>query len=147
MKELTIKSPVFEANQQIPKKYGGDEEDINPPLTIDGIPPGAKSLALIMDDPDAPRGTFVHWVVWNIPSSIKNVAEHTAPGTEGTNSLRSHGYTGPAPPPGTTHRYFFKVYALDQTLDLGTDTAKRDLERAMQGHVLAEGQLMGKFSG
>jgi Raf kinase inhibitor-like YbhB/YbcL family protein len=145
MKELTIKSPAFEANRQIPKKYTCQGQDINPPLTIEGIPEGAKSLALTLDDPDAPSGTFDHWVVWNIPPSTNRIAEQSVPGTEGFNSMREHGYTGPCPPSGT-HRYFFKVYALDMELGLGANSSKKDLEKAIQGHVLAKGELIGLVS-
>jgi Raf kinase inhibitor-like YbhB/YbcL family protein len=145
MKELTIKSPAFEANRQIPKKYTCQGQDINPPLTIEGTPPGAKSLALTLDDPDAPSGTFDHWVVWNIPPSTSRIAEQSVPGTEGFNSMRGHGYTGPCPPSGT-HRYFFKVYALDMELGLGANSSKKDLEKAIQGHVLAKGELIGLVS-
>lgn len=144
MKELTLKSPAFQHNSPIPKKYSCDGEIINPPLTIEGVPKESKSLALIMDDPDAPNGTFDHWVVWNIPPSTTKIAEHTAPGTEGLNGARRPGYTGPCPPSGT-HRYFFKVYALDLELGLGAKTTKRDLERAMQDHILAKGELIGLY--
>jgi Raf kinase inhibitor-like YbhB/YbcL family protein len=144
MKELVIKSPLFEHNKQIPKKYTCDGESINPPLTIEGTPKEAKTLALIMDDPDAPRGTFDHWVVWNIAASTAKIAEHSAPGTEGLNGMRKPGYTGPCPPSGT-HRYFFKVYALDTELKLTAKTTKRELEKAMQNHILAKGELIGLY--
>jgi Raf kinase inhibitor-like YbhB/YbcL family protein len=98
-----------------------------------------------MDDPDAPSGIFDHWVVWNIPPSTSKIAEHTTPGTEGLNSAREHGYHGPCPPSGT-HRYFFKIYALDAVLSLGANSRKKDVERAMQGHVLAKGELVGLYS-
>jgi Raf kinase inhibitor-like YbhB/YbcL family protein len=145
MKELTVKSPVFEANKPIPKKYTCKGESINPPLSIDGVPKEAKSLALLMDDPDAPMGTFDHWVVWNIPASTKSIGEKTVPGTEGLNGMRKKGYTGPCPPSGT-HRYFFKVYALDTELKLADKTTKREVEAAMQGHILAKGELIGLYS-
>ena len=115
MKELVVKSPAFEANKQLPKKYCCDGQEINPPLKIDGVPEEAKTLVLIVDDPDAPSGTFDHWVVWNIPASMANIGENTVPGMEGLNSARAQGYMGPCPPSGT-HRYFFKVYALDTAL-------------------------------
>jgi Raf kinase inhibitor-like YbhB/YbcL family protein len=145
MKELTVKSPAFEPNKQIPEKYSCDGENINPPLTIENIPKETKSLALLMDDPDAPSGTFDHWVVWNIPPSTSKIAEHTVPGTEGLNSAREHGYHAPCPPSGT-HRYFFKVYALDMELGLGANAKKKDVEKAMQGHILAKGELVGLYS-
>ena len=144
MKELTVKSSAFEANKQIPKKYTCDAENTNPPLTIEGTPKETKTLALILDDPDAPRGTFDHWVVWNIPPSTNKVGEHSVPGTEGLNGARKAGYMGPCPPSGT-HRYFFKVYALDTELSLGAKSTKRDLEKAMQDHILAKGELIGLY--
>ena|ERR1700690_2950940 len=144
MKELTIKSPSFTHNSPIPKKYSCDGEETNPALTIEGAPKESKSLSLVMDDPDAPHGTFDHWVVWNIPSSTTKIAENSVPGTEGLNSARQNGFMGPCPPSGT-HRYFFKVYALDTELSLGAKSTKRDLEKAMQGHILAKGELIGLY--
>ena len=144
MKELTIKSPSFQHNSPIPKKYSCDGEGTNPPLTIEGTPKESKSIALVVDDPDAPGGTFDHWVVWNISPSTSKIAERSVPGTEGLNSMRKPGYTGPCPPSGT-HRYFFKVYALDTQLTLGAKSTKRDLEKAMQGHILAKGELIGLY--
>ena len=144
MKELTVKSPAFQPNNQIPKKYTCDGEDKNPPLTIDGVPKESKSLALIVDDPDAPYGTFDHWVVWDIPPSTTKIAEHSVPGIEGLNGARQKGFMGPCPPSGT-HRYFFKVYALDTELKLGPKTTKRELEKAMENHILAKGELIGLY--
>ncbi len=145
MSKLEVKSPSFEANQKIPSKYSCDGQSINPPLTIEGVPKGTKSLAIIMDDPDAPMGTFDHWVVWNIPLSANKIAENSDTGIQGLNSAGEHGYTGPCPPSGT-HRYFFKAYALDTELDLGANSKKKDLEKAMQGHILAKGELIGLYS-
>jgi len=145
MQELKVKSPAFESNKSIPKKYSCDGNDINPPLSIEGTPKEAKTLALIVDDPDAPRGTFDHWVVWNIPASISKIGENTVPGKEGMNSARQPSYMGPCPP-GGTHRYFFKVYALDIELTLSINSKKIDLEKAMQGHILAKGELVGLYS-
>jgi len=145
MQELKIKSPAFEENKPIPKKYSCDGNDINPPLTIEGTSKDAKTLALIVDDPDAPSGTFDHWIVWNIPSSISKIGENTVPGKEGLNGARQAGYMGPCPP-GGTHRYFFKVYALDTELTLGIGSKKKDLEKAMQGHIIAKGELVGLYS-
>jgi len=144
MKELVVKSPSFQPNTPIPKKYSCDGEDMNPPLTIEGVPKESKSLALIVDDPDAPRGTFDHWVVWDIPPSTTKIAEHSVPGTEGLNGARQKGFMGPCPPSGT-HRYFFKVYALDTALKLGAKTTKRDLEKAIQNHILGKGELIGLY--
>ena len=144
MKELVVKSPSFQPNTLIPKKYSCDGEDMNPPLTIEGVPKESKSLALIVDDPDAPGGTFDHWVVWDIPPSTTKIAEHSVPGIEGLNGSRQKGFMGPCPPSGT-HRYFFKVYALDTALKLGAKTTKRDLEKAIQNHILGKGELIGLY--
>ena len=145
MKQLKITSSIFEQNQQIPEKYGCKNQAPNPPITIEGAPPETKSLALIMDDPDAPSGPFDHWVVWNIPPSTTKIVENSVPGTEGLNSSRRRGYTCPYPPSGT-HRYFFKVFALNVMLDLNASSGKRDLEKAMNGHILAQGELVGLFT-
>jgi len=144
MADLTIRSSAFEAGKFIPRKYTCDGEDINPPLTIEGTPKEAKTLVLAVDDPDAPRGIFDHWIVWNIPASTSKIAEDSGPGKEGLNSAMQRGYMGPCPPSGT-HRYFFKVYALDTELSLSEDAKKKDTEKAMQGHVLAKGELMGLY--
>jgi len=143
MKELSVSSSAFENNKLIPAKYTCDGANVNPPLTIEGVPDGAKSLVLIVDDPDAPMGTFDHWVVWNIPPTSK-IEENAVPGTEGVNDYRKRSYGGPCPPYGT-HRYFFKVYALDTKLDLSPNSRKKDVEKAMQGHVLAKGELIGLY--
>ncbi len=143
MKELTIRSPVFENNKLIPAKYTCDGEDVNPPLAIDGAPDETKSMVLVVDDPDAPMGTWDHWIVWNIPPT-KKIEENTVPGTEGINDFRKHSYGGPCPPSGT-HRYFFKVYALDAKLDLSSNSRKKYVEKAMQGHILAKGELVGLY--
>jgi hypothetical protein len=144
MKELSIKSPAFEHGKLIPKKYSCDGQDINPPLTIEGIPKEAKTLVLAVDDPDAPSGTFDHWIVWNIPASASKIGENTVPGTEGMNGARQQGYMGPCPPWGT-HRYFFKVYALDTELSLGINSRKKDVEKAIQGRIVAKGELIGLY--
>jgi len=144
MPDLTIRSSAFEEGKLIPKKYTCDGQDINPVLTIEGTPKEAKTLVLALDDPDAPSGTFDHWIVWNIPVSTSKIAEDSVPGIEGLNSARQQGYMGPCPPSGT-HRYFFKVYALDSELNLSLNTRKKDVEKAMQGHVLAKGELMGLY--
>lgn len=135
----------------IPRRYACDGEDISPPLAWTGIPEGTKTIALIGDDPDAPIGTWVHWVLFNLPADVKELAEAVPPDKElssgakqGKNDFRRIGYGGPCPP-GGTHRYFFKLYALDSVLDLAAGVSKADLLKAMQGHVLAEGQLMGKY--
>jgi len=145
MKELTITSEAFQNNKSIPKKYTCDGQDINPPLSIEGIPAETKSLILIVDDPDAPMGTWDHWIVWNIPPTTIAIKENTVPGVEGINDFRKHSYGGPCPPSGT-HRYYFKVYALDTKLTLNPNSRKKDLEKAMRDHILAKGQLVGLYS-
>ncbi len=144
VKNLSVKSPVFESNKLIPAKYTCDGEDVNPPLTIEGVPEEAKNLVLIVDDPDAPAGTWNHWLVWNIQPTTRKIEENTVPGTQGITTFGRHAYGGPCPPSGT-HRYFFKVYALDTKLDLNADSQKRDVEKAMENHVLAKGELLGLY--
>jgi len=143
MKQLKITSPAFENNGLIPSKYTCDGQDINPPLRIEGIPEGTQTLALVLDDPDAPMGTWDHWIVWNIPPTSK-IEENSVPGTEGMNSFRRQSYGGPCPP-GGTHRYFLKAYALDTKLALNPNSKKKDVEKAMQGHILAQGELVGLY--
>jgi Raf kinase inhibitor-like YbhB/YbcL family protein len=144
MKELTIISSAFESNKLIPSKYTCDGDDMNPPLNIKGVPEETKSLVLIVDDPDAPMGTWDHWVVWNISPTDK-IEDNSVPGIEGLNDFRKHSYGGPCPPSGT-HRYFFKVYALDTKLNLNPNSRKKDVEKAMENHILAEGELVGRYS-
>lgn len=141
---LIVTSSAFKHNEHIPSKYTCDGENVSPLLHIEEIPEGTETLVLIVDDPDAPMGTWDHWVVWNIP--VENqFRENTVPGTQGINSFRKHDYGGPCPPSGT-HRYFFKVYALDTKLDLPKDANKKVVEKAMQGHVLGKGELVGLYS-
>ena len=142
--KLMITSPKFENNGLIPSKYTCDGDDVNPPLKIEGLPKETKSLVLVVDDPDCPVGTWDHWVVWNIPTK-EEIREDSVPGTEGMNNFNKHSYGGPCPPSGT-HRYFFKVYALDTNLDLTPNSRKRDVEREIKGHMLAQGQLIGLYS-
>ena len=144
MEELTITSSAFENKRLIPAKYTCNGEDVNPPLSVDGVPEGTESLVLVVDDPDAPMGTWDHWVVWNIPPD-KKIKENSVPGTEGLNDFGKHSYGGPCPPSGT-HQYFFKVYALDTKLDLPSNSRKRDVEKAMEGHIVAKGQIRGLYS-
>ncbi len=140
---MKLTSPAFNHNESIPKKYTCQGEDINPPLNIDGVPDGTKSLALIIDDPDAPMKTWVHWVVFNIPVQNK-IDENSIPGKQGYNDFRKKGYGGPCPPSGT-HRYFHKLYALDTVLNLNEGITKKELELAMQGHILAKTELIGLY--
>lgn len=146
MTTLTITSTAFAPNGAIPAKYTCDGGDMNPPLAIAGVPAGTKSLALIMDDPDAPAGTWVHWVLWNIPPETREIGERSVPAgaVQGLNSWSRSGYGGPCPPSGT-HRYFFKVYALDAMLSLKPSSTKADLEKAMAGHILSKGELVGAY--
>jgi len=143
-KELNITSPAFENNGFVPSKYTCDGADVNPPLKIKDVPKGTESLVLIVDDPDAPMGTWDHWIVWNIPPTVA-IDEDSVPGIEGMNDFNRHSYGGPCPPSGT-HRYFFKVYALDISLHLDSNVRKEDVERAMEGHILAEGEMVGRYS-
>jgi Raf kinase inhibitor-like YbhB/YbcL family protein len=146
MGALKTSSPVFGQNENIPAKYTCDGDDVNPPLIIDGVPEKAKSLALIMDDPDAPMGTWVHWVVWNIDPKTKEIREDSVPkgAQQGMTDFKRRDYGGPCPPSGT-HRYFFKLYALDTSLTLSAAAKKVDLEKAMKGHIIAESQLVGLY--
>jgi len=148
---ITITSTAFTEGSMIPQNYTCDGEDISPPLAWSGVPDGTKSLALICDDPDAPMGTWVHWVLFNIPAHImelptkipsekiiQNGAKH------GINDFRKFGYGGPCPP-GGTHRYYFKLYALDTEINVEAGITKAQLLKTMEGHILAEGQLMGRY--
>lgn len=140
-------STAFNEGETIPTRYTCDGEDVSPPLQWSAMPPDTQRFALIMDDPDAPVGTWVHWVVFDIPGDAEGLAEGADSGTVGANSWGNHAYGGPCPPPGDgVHRYFFKLYALDvDALELSDDASKEELEVAMQGHVLAEIQLMGTY--
>ena len=145
--EFAVTSPAFTEGQPIPPRFTADGPDLSPELVLENAPEGVISFALIMDDPDAPVGTWVHWVVWNLPGDSRTIPEGSLPSAavEGRNGWGRSDYGGPAPPSGT-HRYFFKVYALDTTLDLPRSTDKAGLEGAMRGHVLAEATLMGTYS-
>jgi hypothetical protein len=143
---MKLTSPAFTQNNFIPAKYTCDGENINPTLLINDVPPKAQSLALIMDDPDAPMGTWVHWLVWNIDPKIKEIAENSVPADaiEGLTSFGKTGYGGPCPPSGT-HRYFFKLYALDKKIDLTSKSKKDDLEKTIQGHIIDQAELVGLY--
>lgn len=144
---LQMTSPAFTEGNSIPRKYTCDDEDINPPLRITGVPTGTQSLALIMDDPDAPMGTWDHWLVWNISPDTAEIEEDSVPKNTvlGTNSFRTLEYGGPCPPFGT-HRYFFRLYALDTSLNLPQGSKKNALLQAMKGHILDESTLMGRYT-
>lgn len=143
---MKLTSPVFNNNQNIPKKYTCDGENVNPSLSIYEVPQNTKSLTLIMDDPDAPMGTWVHWTVWNIDPKTTEIAENSVPNnaTQGTTSFGKPGYGGPCPPSGT-HRYFFKLYALDTTLTIPSSSDKADLEKTMEGHIFEKAELVGLY--
>lgn len=141
---LKISSSAFEDNTIIPEKYSCNDENINPPLSFDGIPDNAVSLVLIIDDPDAPRGTWDHWILFNI-HIVNKIEENSIPGMQGVNSRQTNNYIGPCPPSGT-HRYFFKLYALDTMLELDESAKKIDVEKSMEGHILDKTQLIGLFS-
>ncbi len=133
----------FEQNRYIPEKYTCKGIDVSPEIRITEIPKGTKTLAIIMEDPDAPIGTFVHWVVWNIKA--ERVPEGYKSEFEGVNDFGSIGYRGPCPPPGNPHRYFFKIYALDTELSLERGASKEDLVRAMEGHIIDKVEYVGLF--
>jgi Raf kinase inhibitor-like YbhB/YbcL family protein len=146
MDALKISSSAFENNGNIPAKYTCDGPNVNPHLKIENVPAGAKSLALIVDDPDAPRGMWVHWVVWNIDSKTSEIKENSIPkgSVQGINDFEKHDYGGPCPPSGT-HRYFFKLYALDTLLNFSSDAGKAGLERAMKDHIVGQAQITGLY--
>ena len=142
---MEITSTSFEPGGKIPKEFTADGKDVNPPLKFSKIPENTKSFAIIVDDPDAPSGTWVHWVCWNIPFEKTEIEEASKIGNHGVNDFRSLGYGGPSPPPGPSHTYRFKLYALDSMLSLGDGASKSELEAAMQGHILEMAQLQGEY--
>ncbi len=143
---MKIQTVAFEHNQPIPRKYTCDGEDISPPLTFTDVPKEAKSLALIVDDPEAVIGVFDHWIAWNLPSDTKELPEGAHIEKQGRNDFGQLLYRGPCPPPGPTHHYRFKAYALDILLDLPEGASKKQLGNAMQGHILAEDELVGTYN-
>lgn len=152
MNQIKLTSSAFEEEAMIPAKYTCDGKDISPPLVWQGVPNEAETLALIVDDPDAPGKTWVHWVAYNIPADVTELPENYPPlekaengMMQGKNDFKKIGYGGPCPPSGT-HRYYFKLYALSETLNLEPGATKQELLNAMEGKVVAETSLMGKFS-
>ena len=150
--KLDLTSTAFKEGEPIPKQYTGDGRDLSPPLAWGEQPAGTKSFALIADDPDAPRKTWVHWVLFNVPPATRTLGEGVPKkndlpdgSKQGKTDFGTVGYGGPAPPPGKPHRYYFKLYALDTTLNLPAGATKPDLDAAMKGHTLAEGQVMGTY--
>jgi Raf kinase inhibitor-like YbhB/YbcL family protein len=149
---LQVTTTAFKEGETIPKQYTGDGDNQSPPLRWPDPPDGTKSFALICEDPDAPHGTFVHWVLFNVPAKARELPEGVPPretladgARQGKNGFNKIGYGGPAPPKGKPHRYYFKLYALDATLDLPAGATADQVRTAVAGHVLAEGQLMGRF--
>ncbi len=149
--EIKLTSSAFEDGGMIPSKYTCDGDDVSPPLKWDNVPEEVRSIALICDDPDAPMGTWVHWVLFNLPAGARELSENVpadntlADGArQGLTDFGRVGYGGPCPP-GGTHRYFFKIYALDVQVELASTARKQDLLGAMEGHILAQGQLVGKY--
>jgi Raf kinase inhibitor-like YbhB/YbcL family protein len=144
---MKITSSAFQEGGGIPSKFSRDGGNVNPPLRIEGTPANAKSLVLIVDDPDAPVGLFTHWLVWNIDPKATEIPEKNVPkgAVQGTNDYPNLGYGGPQPPSGT-HRYYFKIFALDQTLGLRSGAKRQELDKAMSGHVIAQGQLVGRYT-
>ncbi|MEE9227863.1 MAG: YbhB/YbcL family Raf kinase inhibitor-like protein [Acidimicrobiia bacterium] len=149
---MTVTSSAFAAGEPIPTRYTCDGADLSPPLAWSEVPQGTQSLALIADDPDAPMGTWVHWVLYGLPADTRELpegvpAEETVldGARQGTNDFRRIGYGGPCPPPNGPHRYFFKLFALDAEPELGPGATKDELLAAMRGHVLGGGQLMGLY--
>jgi Raf kinase inhibitor-like YbhB/YbcL family protein len=144
---ISIASPAFQGGGDIPAKFTCNGRNVSPELQISGAPNEAKSLVLIVDDPDAPRGLFTHWIIWNIDPKTTQVAENSAPAgaVQGTSDFGKRNYGGPCPPSGT-HRYFFKIFALDTKLDLKPSARRAELDAAMRGHILAQGELMARYS-
>ena len=150
--EIQVLSAAFREGEAIPIKYTCDGEDLSPPLKWSSLPPQTQSLALICEDPDASSGVFVHWIIFNLPSQISSLPEAVPAmgtleegGTQGHNDFQRLGYSGPCPPPNGPHRYFFRLYALDTKLQLRVGITKPEFARAIEGHVLATGQLMGTY--
>jgi len=150
--EIKLTSASFRQGESIPRQYTCDGVNISPPLEWSGVPKAGKTIAIIADDPDAPSGTWVHWVLYNLPAEIIGMVENQPPsenlkagGFQGVNDFKKVGYGGPCPPSGT-HRYVFKIYALDAELPLKAGATKADLEKAMEGHIVAQGQLVGTYS-
>jgi len=149
--EIKVTSTAFEQGGMIPNKYTCDGQDISPPLSWVDVPDGTASIVLVCDDPDAPMGTWVHWVLFDLPPDAQGLPENIPAvenlengGIHGINDWRKLGYGGPCPP-GGTHRYYFKIYALDKLMNIPVGNTKAQLLKAMEGHILAEGELMGRY--
>jgi len=144
---FSVATSAFQTGGDIPAKFTCNGANVNPELKINGVPNGAKSLVLIVDDPDAPRGLFTHWILWNIDPKTTDIGENSVPagGVQGTNDFGKRNYGGPCPPSGT-HRYFFKIFALDSKLDLKPSAGRAELDGAMKDHVLTKAELIGRYS-
>lgn len=142
---MEMKSPAFEHTHSIPKKYTCEGQNVSPQLFFEDIPEGCKSLVLLVDDPDAPKGNFAHWIAWNIDPKVKSLDEGVQGLMQGVNGFRQNNYRGPCPPPGNAHHYFFKAYALDSVLDLPEGSTKSQVEQAMEGHILSMAELVGTY--
>lgn len=151
---MRISTPAFEDGETIPQRYTCDGEDISPKLKLEDVPPESESLAIVVDDPDAPGGVFDHWVIWNIPSEIKEIPENVPIGekvdsleraSQGKNGFGEFGYRGPCPPPGPSHKYRFKLYALDTSINLEPGVLKEDLEREMEGCIIERDSITGIY--
>lgn len=149
---MNLTSTSFASGGNIPKKYTCDADDNSPALSWSGAPQGTKSFALIADDPDAPVGTWTHWLLYDLPATTTSLPENVSKveeppigGRQGRNDFRKTGYGGPCPPPGKPHRYFFKLYALDQTMNLKAGASKKELEQVMRTHILAQAELVGTY--
>ena len=147
-----LQTPAFKPGSDLPRKFTCEGADASPALDWSGPPPSTQSFALIVDDPDAPGGAWVHWVVYDLPASARQLPEGVPQaddlpdgGRQGVNDFGKPGYGGPCPPPGKPHRYFFKLYALDKRLDLGAGATKKAVEQAMKGHILARTELVGRY--
>jgi Raf kinase inhibitor-like YbhB/YbcL family protein len=143
---FACQSSAFQDGAPIPRRHGCEGEDLSPPLSWSGVPEGTRSLALVVDDPDAPAGTFTHWLGWSLDPDAEGLGEGEAAPVEGTNDFGTSGYRGPCPPPGHgRHRYSFRLYALDSDLDRRPGAGRRELERALEGHTLATAELIGTY--
>ena len=146
VEKLKLSSPALEDGGKIPKKYTCDGANVNPPLTIGNVPSNTKSLALVFDDIDAPRGTYVHWILWNLAPDVKEIRENSVPEgvVLGVNDFKKPNYGGPCPP-RRAHKYVFRIYALDTLLNLNPKGTKKDLEKVMEGHIISRTQLTGLY--
>lgn len=150
--KFQLSSTAFRENEAIPQAHTCDGRDLSPLLEWDGAPDKTASFAIVCEDPDAPVGTWIHWVIFNLPGNSRGLPEGVPAdkqlsngARQGMNDFRRMGYGGPCPPPGPAHRYYFRIYALDNTLDLQAGASRKDLDRAMRGHILAEAALMGRY--